>query len=229
MIIEKFGCIGNISGIPEYRLWTQEQSGPTNVDTVLMLPEVRDARIKIRSKTAQQVAQRHGYTDTDVLGADPLDYTRWRIVDHSVIDRIAAALGLTSAVGRVQVQSPGQMVLPHCDDLAKSYMGDLAEVEHYCSVNLTAQDRQRFEQDPRSATRVLIMLEDWRMGQGFSTEQGAITGWRQGDVFAWDWPTGIHATFNNGYWPRPLLKMTGMTTERWNQWFVNEAAFNLEI
>lgn len=228
-MINQFRCIGNIANLPHYQAWSQQQALPTNVNTALMLPEVRATRIKIRTQTANSLAQRHGYTDTDVLGADPMDYLKYRITDYAVVNRVSALLGLEDAVGRVQIQRPGEMVLPHCDDLAKSYIGSLADDEHYHSVQITPHNRQRFEQNPRSAARVLIMLEDWRMGQGFGTEDRFISHWSRGDVFAWDWPTVVHSTFNSGYWPRPLLRITGMTTARWDQWFVSEEAFfNLE-
>lgn len=228
MVIDKFACIGNIANIPDYKTWAVEQAAPTNVNTALMLPEVRQARIAIRTKTANDLAQKHGYDQTNVIGDDPLDYTKWKIADYTVVEKVATILGLTSAIARIQIQHAGQMVLPHCDNLTKTYVGELAESEHYHAVTVSEQDRARFAQDPRSATRVLIMLQDWRIGQGFSTEQGVITNWRRGDVFAWDWPTTVHATFNNGYWPRPLLRITGMTTARWDQWFQQESLFNLE-
>lgn len=229
MIDNQFRCIGRIANIPHHLEWAQQQADPTNVHTARMLPDVREARIRIRTQTATDLAQRHGYSNTDVIGDDPLDYSKWRITDHSVISRIADLLGLEDPAGRVQIQRPGQMVLPHCDDLAKSYIGSLADSEHYHPVVISEHNRQRFAADPRTATRVLIMLEDWRMGQGFGTEQGFISQWQRGDVFAWDWPTVVHSTFNSGYWPRPLLRITGMTTDRWDQWFASEAAFNLEM
>lgn len=228
MIINKFACIGNIKNIPDYKSWSVEQAAPTNVNTALMLPEVRQARIAIRTKTAAELALKHGYEDTNVIGDDPLDYTKWKITDYTVVEKVATILGLTSPIARIQIQDPGQMVLPHCDNLAKTYVGELAESEHYHAVTLSEQDRARFAKDPRSATRILIMLQDWRIGQGFSTEDGVITNWRRGDVFAWDWPTAVHATFNNGYWPRPLLRITGMTTDHWDRWFTQGGPFELE-
>jgi hypothetical protein len=223
---DHFKCIGRIKNIPDYAQWATEQAAPTNINTALMLPEVRQTRIAIRTKIATELAQRHGYDNTDVVGEDPLDYTKWKITDYSVVHRIADLLGLTKAIGRVQIQSPGQMVMPHCDDLSKTYVGELADVEHYHHVSLDAADRARFAANPRSATRILIMLQDWRIGQGFGTEQGVITHWQRGDIFAWDWPTVVHSTFNNGYWPRPLLRITGMTTDRWQD--LLEADFTME-
>lgn len=228
MVIDKFACIGNIANIPDYSTWSQSQAAPSNVNTALMSPASREVRIRVRTKCAQDLASKYGYRDTNVIGDDPLDFVKWRITDRSVVEKISDMLGLAKGIGRVQIQQPGQMVMPHRDDLTKSYMGEVSEIEHYYNVTLTDQDHARFAQDPRSATRVLIMLEHWRIGQGFTTEHGAITHWRRGDVFAWDWPTTIHATFNNGYWPRPLLRVSGMVTHKWNQWFDAGNKFQLE-
>ncbi len=230
MVNDTFRCIGNVSGIPDYLKWSELRTKPENVHTVKQAPASHALRVRVRSKCAADMAAKYGYTntDTDVFGADVLDFEKWAITDHSVVERIGERLGLKLTLGRVQVQRSGQMVMPHRDDLSTSYLGEVSEIEHYYKAAITDEDRQRFAQDPQAATRVLIMLEDWRIGQGFTTEHGVLANWRSGDVYAWNWPTEVHGTFNNGYWSRPLLRLSGMTTDRWRRWFSAGGQFELK-
>ena len=224
----EYRCIGNIANIPDWRDWSEQKYGGTNVNTNVMDPALRHIRVTQRTKTAKVLEDKYGYKDTMVFGEDVLDFVRWAVTDPTPVQRISDLLGIGNGIGRIQLQNPGQMVMLHQDDLRKTYFGELQEMEHWYQVDIPESDKQKFAQDPLCATRVLITLEDWRPGQGFGTEHGLIANWRAGDVFAWEWPTAIHSTFNSGYWPRPLLRVTGMVTDRWNNWFETDQQFQLD-
>lgn len=61
------------------------------------------------------------------------------------------------------------------------------------------------------------MLEDSKPGQLMTFGDEVIDRWTRGDTIYWDWPTVVHSTINSGYWPRALLRITGLATEKTNR------------
>jgi len=47
----------------------------------------------------------------------------------------------------------------------------------------------------------------FQLGNAFFTQ------WRAGDCITWEWRDMPHATCNMGWWDRPMLQLTGYTTE----------------
>ena len=60
--------------------------------------------------------------------------------------------------------------------------------------------------------RVLITLEDHEPGQVFQFGNIVYTQWKAGTIFAWEWSTLPHATWNGSWIKRPCLQITGTAT-----------------
>lgn len=60
--------------------------------------------------------------------------------------------------------------------------------------------------------RVLIALEDHEPGQVFQFGNIVYTQWKAGTIFAWEWSTLPHATWNGSWTKRPCLQITGTAT-----------------
>jgi len=58
------------------------------------------------------------------------------------------------------------------------------------------------------------MLDDWRHGQTFSLGNSQWHQWRRGECITWDWRDIPHATCNMGWENRPMLQVTGWTSDR---------------
>lgn len=209
--------IGRIENIPDYREWSRFTISPesiTNLKTKSGREYSGTYREEGRKRIADTIACKYGYTNTDHIGADPEDHNKWWITDSTVIEKIVAILGMTNPIARVQVSEPGHMVPLHMDNLGYGYINDSAIMEHGQSPNLSNEQKQAFSNNPYSAQRVIIFLEDWRHGQGFVWEDRILERWKSGDVLHWDWCKDFHGTFNAGYWPRPIVRISAMSTPK---------------
>jgi hypothetical protein len=205
-----YKIITNVSNIPDYRIWSTKNDDAQLLDSV---PEnLKQAKIKNRSAAADFLVSTKNTRPIDAI-ANPLDIERWRITDTSVVNDIAHTLGFSKPSGRVQVLGPGAMVPLHFDDLRFGYI-DGSEPSYQIN-EFTTTELQRFDRDPQSAQRVLIMLEDSLPGQMLLFGDIVCYQWRRGDVIHWDWVSTIHATINAGYWRRPLLRLTGLVDDDW--------------
>jgi hypothetical protein len=75
-------------------------------------------------------------------------------------------------------------------------------------------DNPDFKYQHPDKVRFLIMLEDWEPGQVVQFGNIVYTQWQAGTVFAWEWSTLPHATWNGSWHRRPALQLTGTATDR---------------
>jgi hypothetical protein len=221
--------LGNIRNIPSHTKWNEFlTAGQTIAQSI---PSLQEAKYISRMAVAKQLTQELGYQDTDIgtivgEAADPKDFDRWQVTDTTVVERIGELLGYCKPSGRVQTLAPGALQPLHIDDLGYGYI-DPKEVSLH-KIQFTQEELAAFHKDRRTASRVLILLTDWRWGQGIIFGDEVYDHWRAGDVVYWDWPTGAHSTFNAGYWHRALLRLSGLTTQRFETFVQAETPFELD-
>jgi hypothetical protein len=98
---------------------------------------------------------------------------------------------LEDAKRRVHCQLPGQMFNLHIDKLW-----------------------DRCPDNPERVVRITIMLEDWQPGQFYLYGTRLYSQWRAGEIHIFDWANVPHATANASRFPRPILQITGLATDR---------------
>lgn len=131
---------------------------------------------------------------------------------EDVVQRLGQAFGLKHPQARMQGQEPGVMATMHLDDLDIGYVNPYEP--SLPRLAFTEAERKAFKADPYQAVRFLIFLEDNHPGQGVMFEREALTDWKAGDAVHWDWVHTAHSTFNTSFWPRYLIRLTGLKTEK---------------
>ena len=221
--------LGNIRNIPPHPEWNEFLShGQTIAQSI---PSLQQAKHISRLAVAQQLTHELGYSDTDISSvvgesADPKDFDRWLVTDTTVVERIGNLIGYRKPSGRVQTLAPGALQPLHIDELGYGYIAPEESSIH--KIQFSDQEIAAFQRDRRTASRVLILLTDWRWGQGIIFGDEIYTHWRAGDVVYWDWPTGAHSTFNAGYWHRALLRLSGLVTDRFKELSESSVPFELD-
>lgn len=137
-------------------------------------------------------------------GADPHMevFQRAKAEDFEVFQSIAAYFGMTEATIKFHNQRTGQMLNWHIDNFA-------GRPERGNSFKKIKAD-----EDPSLMRRFVIMLDDWRHGQVFQLGNCNWHQWRRGECITWEWRDIPHSTCNMGWDNRPMLQVTGQTTER---------------
>ena len=74
-------------------------------------------------------------------------------------------------------------------------------------------DNPEFKYQHPDKIRFLITLEDHEPGQIFQFGNLVYTQWKAGTIFAWEWSTLPHITWNGSWYKRPCLQITGTATE----------------
>lgn len=166
--------------------------------------DVRARAVKCLAKDNTQLIEEAKFVSSHSFERYPLP--------QEVVDRFGKAFGLKYPQARMQGQEPGVMATMHLDDLDIGYMNPYEP--SLPRLPFTDEEREAFKRDPHQAVRFLIMLEDARIGQGIMFEDQAVTNWKAGDTFYWDWVNTPHATFNTSFWPRFLIRLTGLRTEK---------------
>jgi hypothetical protein len=92
---------------------------------------------------------------------------------------------------RIHVQKPGQLWHLHIDKLYKW-----------------------FPEDPSRIGRYFIQLTNWQPGQFWEYGNFHWNQWRAGSVTSFDWKNLPHSTANAGFHPRVTLQLTGIITEK---------------
>jgi hypothetical protein len=137
-------------------------------------------------------------------GADPhmKIFQRAPAEDIPVFRNIADYFGMTEATIKFHNQTTGQMLNWHIDNFAgrKERKNSFRQID--ADVN------------PNLMRRFVIMLDDWRHGQTFALGNSHWHQWCRGECITWDWRDIPHATCNMGWDNRPMLQVTGWTTER---------------
>lgn len=114
---------------------------------------------------------------------------------------IGDILGLQHVECNFHNQRTGQMLVEHLDNFPGSHSrkNDFRVVD--------------FDEDPDLVRRFTVMLSDWQLGQVFQLGNAMWTQWRAGDCITWEWRDIPHATCNMGWHDRPMLQITGRTTD----------------
>lgn len=204
-----FTLIGNIKNLPSVEQLTADSVGFTPKEQLAADPKFTPLRFSSQQQALDVISAKTGANAATASFANAPGFQRVNL-SEAVVNRIAELLSLTKPQARLQVLEPGNMTMMHMDDLDLGYMNPIEDALK--TITFTDEERQTFAQDVRSATRYLIMLEDWQWGQGLMFQDKTFTHWKAGDIIHWDWPTVAHSTFNTSFWPRGLIRITGLQT-----------------
>lgn len=136
--------------------------------------------------------------DLERVGIDPkviITNLAWELPEK--LKQISDMFGLEDCMERIHVQQPGQLWHLHIDKLYKW-----------------------FPEEPWRVGRYFIQLTDWQPGQFWEYGNFHWNQWRAGDVSTFDWQNMPHSTANAGQHPRVTLQLTGVITEKTNE-FIN--------
>lgn len=122
-------------------------------------------------------------------------FSRYPAEDQPEFKRIAEHLGLVDYDIWFQTQKPGHMFHLHVDKFGKKGRELILEGKH------------------RSIIRFMVALDDWKLGQVFQIGN-SYWKWKAGQCVTWSWKDIPHGTANFGWWNRPMLQITGTTTDR---------------
>ena len=210
-----YKVICNIPNIPDYSLWSKQKLREFTLEEKT---NRYTGHIIARQQAAKSLIEKYNLPNIDSI-SDPVDIEHWEITDFNVVNEIADYVGLRKPTGRIQILPPGIMVPIHLDNLKEGYI--LYCEDNFQNHKFTKEDIELFSVNPNSVQRLLIFLEDHRPGQGIFFENNVLSTWRKGDVVHWDWRDVEHATVNAGFWKRPLLRITGLVTEKFQKYFEN--------
>lgn len=187
--------------------WTTYSAQTANTELFNSSPEALALRKRSQQSALDMLELTQAQRDSAQI--PPIySYDRLTITDQALVKRLARFYNVSKENARVQVLRPGEVVPVHLDDLWGGYM---SAVDPGASGGpFSADDVDRFRKDPYFVKRFLIFVEDWAPGQCILFGKTAVTGWTQGDAISWDWTTDCHATVNAGYWPRALIRLTGI-------------------
>ena len=130
--------------------------------------------------------------DLERVGIDPkviITDLAWKLGPK--LQAISDAFGLDDCMDRIHVQKPGQLWHLHIDKLYKW-----------------------FPEDPSRIGRYFVQLTDWQPGQFWEYGNFHWNQWRAGSVTSFDWKNLPHSTANAGFHPRVTLQLTGIITEK---------------
>jgi len=137
--------------------------------------------------------------DLERVGADPkmtITHLNWNMPDS--LKKISQQFALDDCMERIHVQRPGEVWNLHMDKLQK--------------WNL---------EDPSRVMRIFVQLTDWQPGQFWEYGNHHWNQWRAGDVSTFDWANMPHSTANAGHHPRITLQLTGVITDRTQEFLAN--------
>lgn len=128
-------------------------------------------------------------------GMDPkmtITHLNWTI--PNILKKMSDLFALDDCMERIHIQMPGEVWNLHIDKL------------------------QKWSPDnPSSIMRIMIQLTDWQPGQFWEYGNYHHRGWRAGEITTFDWQNVPHCTANAGYHPRVTFQITGVKTEKTQQ------------
>jgi len=104
---------------------------------------------------------------------------------------VEKAFCLEDGWSKIVIQKPGQLWPLHMDLL-----------ERFCP------------EDPSRVVRYVIHLTSWKPGQFWAYGNYQYAHWKAGDVTTFNWQDLPHCTANAGYHTRMTLQITGLRTDR---------------
>ena len=141
--------------------------------------------------------------DLERAGAKPdmEIFKRTKAQDIEVFKKIANYFVMDEATIKFHNQTTGQMLNWHIDNFAgrKERGNSFVEIEA--------------DKNPEMMRRFVIMLDDWKHGQVFQLGNSNWHQWSKGQCITWEWRDIPHATCNMGWEDRPMLQITGLTTD----------------
>jgi hypothetical protein len=120
-----------------------------------------------------------------------ISHLNWELTPN--LQKISDLFAFDDCMNRVHVQMPGEVWNLHLDKLDK-----------WCP------------EEPWRVMRVQIALTDWEQGHFWSYGNYNHQQWHAGDVTTFDWQNLPHSTANAGHNPRVTLQITGIITEKTN-------------
>jgi hypothetical protein len=136
--------------------------------------------------------------DLERAGVDPksiITHMNWKLTPN--LKKISELFGLADCMERIHVQMPGEAWTMHIDKLEKWAPNE-----------------------PWRVMRIMIALNDWEPGHFWSYGNYNHQQWHAGDVTTFDWQNIPHCTANAGHVPRVTFQLTGVATEKTNE-FIN--------
>lgn len=143
----------------------------------------------IEAPPDELVAEEYDLTSHGMSKDMQITHLNWKIPDS--LQKLSDSIGLDKCMNRIHVQQPGEVWNLHIDKL-----------------NKWAPDT------PEKILRVFVQLTDWRPGQFWEYGNFHWNQWRAGDISTFDWVNMPHCTANAGYDPRVTFQVTGIRTEK---------------
>lgn len=151
---------------------------------------VDKARVEAELASEDYDLEKFGY------GKDyQITHLNWNITPN--LKKITELFALDDCMERIHAQMPGEVWNLHMDKLEK------------WAPNA-----------PWTVMRVQVALTDWEQGHFWSYGNYNHQQWRAGDVTTFDWQNLPHSTANAGHNPRVTFQLTGVITEKTND-FLN--------
>jgi hypothetical protein len=149
-----------------------------------------------KSRPEEELASEDYDLEKFGYGSDyQITHLNWNIPPK--LKMITELFGLDDCMERVHVQMPGEVWNLHLDKLQK-----------WCP------------EEPYKVMRIQVALTDWEQGHFWSYGNYNHQQWHAGDVTTFDWQNVPHSTANAGHNPRVTYQLTGIITEKTNE-FIN--------
>lgn len=123
---------------------------------------------------------------------------------HPKLWQMVEATGLDNVYAQIQCQQPGEINWLHIDVLTRPKDRHL----------IASYDQVAADED---SIRMFVALEDWCWGHFWLVGNEIWKQWRAGDTLWYRWQDWPHATANSGHFRRPMLKITGQRTAKWDE------------
>jgi hypothetical protein len=130
-----------------------------------------------------------------------ITHLNWELTPN--LKKITELFALGDCMERIHVQMPGEVWNLHLDKLEKWA-----------------------PETPWMVMRVQVALTDWEQGHFWSYGNYNHQQWRAGDVTTFDWQNLPHSTANAGHNPRVTYQLTGIITEKTNDFLKRLARFD---
>jgi hypothetical protein len=130
-----------------------------------------------------------------------ITHLNWNI--PTKLKMITELFGLDDCMERIHVQMPGEVWNLHLDKLEKW-----------------------LPNEPWRVMRIQVALTDWEQGHFWSYGNYNHQQWHAGDVTTFDWQNVPHSTANAGHNPRVTFQLTGVATEKTNEFINRLKRFN---
>jgi hypothetical protein len=155
-----------------------------------------------KTRTEEELASEDYDLERFGYGKDhQITHLNWEITPN--LKKISELFALDDCMERIHVQMPGEVWNLHLDKLEKWA-----------------------PEEPWRVMRVQVALTDWEPGHFWSYGNYNHQQWRAGDVTTFDWQNVPHCTANAGHNPRVTFQLTGVITEKTNDFLKRLARFD---